>query len=64
MPAKPKCCSARSVKLQKANFAKASKAANGPTAPDGRFAAKVSKKKASGKKAPAKKSKGCSVCGK
>lgn len=64
MPTKPKCCSKASTKLKKANFAKATKAANAPLGPDGRFGRKVSKKKASAKKAPGKKAKPCSMCGK
>lgn len=64
MPAKPKCCSKRSAKLKKANFDKATKAANAPLGPEGRFAKKAPHKKASAKKAPSKKAKPCSVCGK
>lgn len=56
-----KCCSKRSVKLRKASYAKAIKAAN---ARDGRFSSKASKKKATSKVAPPKKAKSCRACGK
>lgn len=54
------CCSKRSVKLKKANYAKAKKAADA-AAHGGR---KPKTRKAHAKKAPNKPAKACTVCGK
>ena len=56
-----KCCSKRAVKLKKASYAKAKKAAD-----EGSKGAvkKAPARKAAPKKAAAKKAKPCTVCGK
>lgn len=59
-----KCCSKARMAKKKAAFDKATKAANSPLGPDGRFSAKAPKKKASGKKAANKPAKPCRACGK
>lgn len=58
---KAPCCSKRSIKLKKVNFAKAKKAADEAVrAHEGK---KAVAKKANGKKAPNKPAKGCKMCG-
>lgn len=60
-----KCCSGKRAAMKKASYAKAMKAANAPLGPDGRFSSKVTKKKATAKRAGRpRKAKPCKVCGK
>lgn len=67
MPIKPagmKCCSARSVKLKKANFDKAKKAAQARSDRAAGAHTHMNPKKAHAKKATAKKAKPCKACSK